>query len=401
MRRNVLLWLACLALTAPVAAQREVVAMRQNNTAALSLRGAERALVVRDRGLVTDPDRQSALLLFCRQKGVTALFLASYELPPRNRLNAEIAYGWRSLLRRAHQQGMDVYALTGDSSWINDSGRALAQIDAVASLAQSGAPGEGFDGILFDFPLISQLQKLFPVPERLKPPAETEYETGGLPPAPAPLPAEREAELPEEERTYRDDANEVYRVGSDYEVEQLPTTAVENQQLLRQYIESVDRLRGYLAGRHAALRLRLGMTIPAWLRTPVLWRGELKYASDHFVDLTDFVMAHNYPGETVDIVRAADGVIKYAGRSGKAVFARVELSFPLRPMPELLTLFSRDELFLESLVRELIDRHGNTPGFAGVALDDYQSYRVLPAVRALPELYQPTRRELLRPSDRR
>ncbi len=382
-----LIILAIAALVLPAQADVDVNSLRQGNTSALQLRGLDRALMVRDRELPTSREETTALLLFCRQKGVTALFVACYDLPPQAFFERERVYRWRSMIGEAHRQGLLVYASTGNVSWVNDRGQALSQLDAVAQLGAMGGPGQGFDGMLLEFPALSKLRTLLPTPSTNQPTTDSYYRSSATN-RPPPRQAEEEDQVQGGERdTGRPSTGELYPAAPAFDPTQLAPTSLEDRELLRQHFEVLAHLNAYLDRRYADQRLKLGVAIPAWLQVPVGYGPEVKPAVEHFVDLSDFTVLHNLPGETTAIGQIADNALRYAGEVGKSAFLRLELGFPVRPYPQLISLFEYDEAYLEGVVLDLLDRHGSTPGFAGVVLDDYRSYTRLPAARELPGMY--------------
>ena len=395
-----LIILFVIALVLPAVADSDVNALRQSNTSELRLRGMDRAMMVRDRELPMSRESTADLLLFCRQKGVTAIFVASYELPPSTFFEHERVYRWRTMIREAHRQGLLVFASAGNASWVSDRGRALAQLDAVAQLGQEGSPGEGFDGVLFEFPSLSQLQRLLPAATGRRPAESAALRDGddnrSMGSSAGSLGPDVGANA--ERDVARPDAKDLYPQPEVATASNMLAASLEDRELLRQHLEIVDYLKRYAAQRYPDLRLRIGVSVPAWLQVPVGYGAEVKFAVDHFIDRSDFVVLHNLPGETTSIGEAADQALRYAGEAGKSAYLRIELGYPVREQPQLISLFHYDELFLESLVLDLVQRHGGTPGLAGVLLDDYRSYQRLPAERALPGFY--TRPEATQPDER-
>lgn len=377
-----LIILAIWAAVLPAAADVDVNALRQSNTSALQLRGLDRGLMVRDRELPISRDETTRLLLFCRQKGVTAIFVASYDLPPQAFFDRERIYRWQAMISEAHRQGLRVYASTGNVGWVNDRGRALAQLDAVAQLGAMGGPGAGFDGVLLEFPALARLSALLPAASSNQP--QTDFGSGirsGLPARGRP------DEMGTTDERARGAGDSLFPAAPSFDPSQLGATSLEDRDLLRQHFEIIEDLKTYLTRRYASSRLQLGVSVPAWLQTPVSYGPEVKPALQHFIDLSDFTVLHNLPGETPAIAEVADHGLRYAGESGKSAFLRLELGFPPREEPQLISLFDYDEAFLETVVLDLLDRHGSTPGLAGVMLDDYRSYARLPVRREVPGLY--------------
>lgn len=376
-----------LAVLAPAGAEPQVDALRDANTAALRARGVDRALVVRDRLLPENPQQVSDLLLFCRQKAITAVFQATADLPGSGLLDAERFYRWREYLSRAHRQGLSVYALTGSPLWVYDLGPALRQIDAVLLFAERAAPAEGFDAIVFDFPLLSQLEAGYAPAESVVPPPAGLATHGTETPAPLPgQPAQGPLEGAGQAAGNAPAPNTgaIYLGRPTYPQQQVNPEDLQNAALIQQYLRALTTLKSYLEARARRPRPAFGVVVPAWLGTPLRWGPEVKPAVNHFADLADLLVLHNLPGPTVDIGRAAVDALRYSGPAGKRVYLRLELRYPSRPVPELVSLFEHDELLLESTILDLRALLEGTPGLAGLALDDYWSYRRLPARLAFP-----------------
>ncbi len=241
-----LIILAIAALVLPAQADVDVNSLRQGNTSALQLRGLDRALMVRDRELPTSREETTALLLFCRQKGVTALFVACYDLPPQAFFERERVYRWRSMIGEAHRQGLLVYASTGNVSWVNDRGQALSQLDAVAQLGAMGGPGQGFDGMLLEFPALSKLRTLLPTPSTNQPTTDSYYRSSATN-RPPPRQAEEEDQVQGGERdTGRPSTGELYPAAPAFDPTQLAPTSLEDRELLRQHFEVLAHLNAYL-----------------------------------------------------------------------------------------------------------------------------------------------------------
>jgi len=385
-----LIILAIAALVLPVSGQVDINALRQGNTSALQLRGLDRAVMVRDRELPVSREETTNLMLVCRQKGVTAIFVSCYELPPQAFFDRARVYRWMSMISEAHRQGLNVYATAGNVGWVNDTGRALQQIDAVAQLGELGGPGATFDGLLIEFPALSRLHTLLPAPATNQPTAEYFYQaasTNRNPPRQLPRADEEAADNDRDNGVVEPSTPDLYPTYPTFDATQLGPSTLEDRAMLRQHFDVLAFLKEYLDRRYASQRLQVGVSVPAWLQLPVGYGPEIKPAVNHFIDLADFTVLHNLPGETTAIGRVANNPLRYAGETGKRAFLRLELGLPSRPEPQLISLFDYDELLLEGVLLDLIDRHGSTPGFAGVLLDDYRSYLRLPASRELPGMY--------------
>ncbi|MCC7495265.1 MAG: hypothetical protein IT204_23150 [Fimbriimonadaceae bacterium] len=359
--------------------------LRAENRAAFALQQARRVLVVRDLSMWRETDflrRVEELLVFCRQKDVGVVLLAFPTPAAASDLRLQRRSQWVLLSRRAHQQGLAVWALAGDLSWSRDVGQALRWADELLAIHRQGWPGGGLDGVVVEYPALSQLTPLRGG-EVAATPARAVDQTGTLAPdsvgpSPAldPLLTEPPLLWPTRPESLPSDDN---RNGA-----LLSPADLNSQLVVRSFLEQLSGFSSYLqnAARLGSSRalgnLRIGVALPAWLRGQVSWQGQLKPASDHFADLCDLLLLHNLPAATTEIAAAADATMQYAGQAGKLVVLRLELGLPPRPVPALISLHRRDEVFLESTIAQVLARHARTAGFAGIALDDFLSYRNLP-----------------------
>jgi hypothetical protein len=327
-----------------------VAALRQNNTSALEFHRQHRALVVRTANLATDPLSADRLLLFCRQRGISVLFVNARDLVTVTDSPGDQDFFWRRLLGEAHRRGITLYALAGDDGWLTSPEPGYAQIDALARFQTIGLPGEQFDGLLVDLPALSSAAGatalLPPVnasdPSKPATPPTLDAHTGNATPAAS--------------------------------VDQLATMA--------NALELLGDLRRWYQMRYSEPQrhshLHLGVAIPAWLTSTAVWHGVTQAEALHFADATDFLVLHNLPKSTTEIGRAADTLLAALGRLGKPAYLRLEFGRVDTPGAQLVSLQGRDEFFLEMLLGTLLRRHGNEPGFGGVAFDDWANYDLLP-----------------------
>jgi hypothetical protein len=414
-------WLALVLgglLAVPGWADPDVDALRANNNALLQRARQDRALFVHDYRFPERPEAAAKLLLFCRQRGISTLFINVTDLPKPFGADNELGWRWRQLLHDAHQQNLTVIAMTGNVSYTYDTGAALEQVDRVGSFNQSSSPGEGFDGLLLDFPLLASLREFYQPPQVLAtttaaPPIEATRPVAGATGVTAPLPGRtqpaaapgaeagaadqpagpslpRRAAQPNDTVTPAVDpaALDPKLVGDEGVPEPvkifpgeagLPTDpSFQDASVLALHLQAAQKVRDYLRLNYRNQRLRLGITVPAWLQVSLTYRGRTEPFVDHLADLADFLVVHNLPGETTDIDAAAQNVMKYAGTQDKRVYLRIELTSPRFVTPVLQTLYNRDESFLENMVHDILGHDSDRPGFGGIALDDYHSYQRLP-----------------------
>lgn len=400
-------------------AQVDVAGLRRSNNATLTLQGRQRALIVRDRGFadklypptqVARPgslESADALVRFCVQRGIDLLFLNANDLEPppthqpepagphlprggppryspslpttrpsaqlsRSGLSATSTFWWQRLNRLAHRQGIRVHALIGDANWIYDVGPAERRLDAIAGLGR-GAVADGFDGVLLDFPLLSEL-----VETGVRGNGTGSSNGNGNGAAAADQAQERP--LTEPEREAGADPFPLLPLGAG---NRALNTIFTNRDLLRHYLDTVRHLRRYLADRDGPQRLAMGVTTPAWLEANVLWNRQTKAVNEHLADTVEYLVVHNLPGATVATAQEADRLLRYAATNGKRVYLRIDLGPVSDDLPELATLQHRDELYLERLVQRYASELSPLHSFGGIALNDYQAYRNLVVRRDL------------------
>jgi hypothetical protein len=359
----------------PAPAQTRAADLRKDNTAFLQMHGQDRALVVRAPQLPERREDATALLVFCRQQGVTVLFLA-FDATAAHR-SPEIEFHWRGLLAEAHRAGLTIYALVGDAGWLADLGNAYNDLGGVLDLGARHAPGEQFDGVLVELPLLATLagagvswsakpsvsgQPAPPISQPTTTTTNPATAAGGQ----TPTPTETLADAPGK---------------------------FADLSLVKAHLELIASLRRYLDLRdlnaHHPGALRLGLTLPAWLTVALAWQGHTAPVAAHLAAPCDFVVLHNLPNPTTDVGKSAETLMRALGRAGKRVWLRLELGLPERPEPSLLSLSQTDQEVLELTVEAIRKRHEAAAGFAGVVLDDYLSYLQLPDHRDAAAVARP------------
>jgi len=160
----------------------------------------------------------------------------------------------------------------------------------------------------------------------------------------------------------------------------VPASLTSANELVR-HLSVTNRLRAHLSQRYPSKPFDLGVCIPAWLDTQVVYRGATKPARDVFVDLCDFLVVHNLPYNTTDVAQAAEPLLTYAGSMRRPVLLRLEVRPALYDLPSLLSLFSRDQLFAEQTIQDMLARTAGRPGLGGFVIDDWIHWAAMPPVR--------------------
>lgn len=117
-------------------------------------------------------------------------------------------------------------------------------------------------------------------------------------------------------------------------------------------------------------RLELGAAIPRWFDDPKL--GGL-YRD--VLDRVDYVAVMDYVDTPSRFVRDASNTVEYATRIGKKAWLGAETTeLPLEPMA---TFYAKGNAAMEDAFSSAEDAFGRTKGFAGVAIEHYDSYLAL------------------------
>ena len=119
--------------------------------------------------IVTNPDEQQRLLTFCKEEGITDLFLQIPYKAKEEKGQWKILWNpllIRPLISQLHQAGIKVHALDGDPRFALREwhGRVIATLESIILYSRESPPQERFDGIRFDIepyllPSFSGVQK--------------------------------------------------------------------------------------------------------------------------------------------------------------------------------------------------------------------------------------------------
>ena len=162
-------------------------------------------------------------------------------------------------------------------------------------------------------------------------------------------------------------------VNLDIEPHLLDEWDTERDKLLKQFLDmgqGMMKLR-----RQSGQTLPTGPSIPFWYDTiPLGWRGARKYASEHVIDLFDYVALMDYR----DTAEGPDGIIEhgrdeldYAAAAGKRVVIGVEIA--PNEIPKV-TFDDNTEAELEQALATTARAYATHPGFGGFALHHLEAY---------------------------
>jgi hypothetical protein len=120
----------------------------------------------------------------------------------------------------------------------------------------------------------------------------------------------------------------------------------------------------------------VGPAIPFWLDgIEVEWKGVRRPASEHVIDLFDYVALMDYRNKAEgsdSILSHAASAIAYADRVGKKVVIGLEVS---PDEPEKVTFDKAGPKAFEQAVSIVEQALRNDPSFAGFAIHHYRTYR--------------------------
>ncbi len=105
--------------------------------------------------IVTNPDEQQRLLTFCKEEGITDLFLQIPYKAKEEKGQWKILWNpllIRPLISQLHQAGVRIHALDGDPRFALREwhGRVIATLASIIQYNRESPPQERFDGIRFD-----------------------------------------------------------------------------------------------------------------------------------------------------------------------------------------------------------------------------------------------------------
>lgn len=266
--------------------------------------------------MVRSPAVADEALAFLRRKHLTALYLYADAFEGRHLLRDE-PQRYRDLIRAAHASGIRVYALLG--SWYLHTER------YVLPAFQSAA--------------VAMVQTVL----------------------------DYNAAAAESERFD----------GMNYDIEPHLLDAWEastRASLLRGFLDMTAAMMA--AKRRSGQSLPIGPAIPFWWDGIVVeWRGVRKPASEHIIDITDYVTLMDYRNRadgSDSILSHAMDELAYAERVGK----RVEIGLEFNPTePAKLSFYGLPEASFERATATVEAVIGMRPGFGGFVFHHYEGYR--------------------------
>lgn len=152
------------------------------------------------------------------------------------------------------------------------------------------------------------------------------------------------------------------------------------QMLLKYYLDLNQKMTDFLDVEGE--KIILGADIPFWydddISMHVEWNGSIKPASYHVLDTIDTITIMDYrnfaegPNGSIALAKLE---IEYADGIGKNVYIGQETKPDV--YPEYTTFGNMDEETMEEEIKKVVDTYINHPGFAGIAIHHYESYKKL------------------------
>ena len=280
--------------------------------------GVDVGMWVWHREEVVDAPTRDRLIQFCRDYGITRLFVQVRFDQEGERTALATPEAWRALIAAAHAAGVKVEALDGDKAMAFAENRAatLDKLDAVLAFHQSQPAGQGFDGIHYD----------------IEPYLSDRWKKG-------------------------DEAG-----------------------VMRDTLETFAIMRAKVRAADAALTI--SHDIPAWYNAkPNLqfeFNGVTKNFHQHIQDLSDYIGVMSYRTKATgpnSVLSISAEELAYAASIGRKTYVSLE-TVRLQEDPHI-TFYGRTaEEFLTTL-RELHAAGVKEPGFGGILLHQYRTLRTL------------------------
>ncbi len=229
---------------------------------------------------------------------------------------ANLAAGYRKFNRLLHENNISVHALAGDPRWALEKyhNRCLEWVKSCLEFNNDSKSPERFDGIHSDV--------------------------------------------------------EPYLVGKQWEAD--------NKGVLIQYIQMNKNMSEYI--KQSGQQVTLAADVPFWYDDDVnMWveyNNKISPANYHILDIMDEIAVMDYrnfaEGENGSITLARNE-IGYAGRINKKVYIGQETQDNLTP--DYITFAGTDVGYMEGQIQKLVSAYINNPGFAGIAMHHYISYK--------------------------
>jgi hypothetical protein len=259
----------------------------------------------------SDSNQITKLLQFLNEQDINLLFIGTRRTLPDQPATYE------ELIRRAHEEGIRVFALVGRSEWALEGHHreALAELQQVLSFNAS-RPASAFDGIQYD----------------IEPHTLPEY------------------------KTKRGSVN-------------------------YQYLQVLKKIAGAIDASGDPMEFNAAIPCwYATGENPVIVEtgGERKALSYFVLDIVDTVSLMAYRDTAERQIRASLAEADYAAKLGKKIYIGAETSPPNgSTIPNEITYFNKGSYYLNQQIQAIIYFYSNHAGFGGIAIHNYPMYRAL------------------------
>ena len=272
------------------------------------------------------PPERERLLAFCSQEKIDRLLVqVHYKLNPQTNVPESVLAPEElgDLIQKANAAGISVEALEGDPEWSHRSGQATfwPKLEAILIWNEQQPRNRRFTGLHLDVE-----------PYLLK-----EFKSDRKP------------------------------------------------ELMREYLGFLEQVRQRM--RQQVPEWTLAADIPFWYDSNpetdlehcvVEFNGKKKYLNCHVQDICDYVGVLTYRQKALGenaIVPLCEGELSYAEQLGKKIFACVEMSPAKGEDPPTISFYGTPLSWFRSQLDLVYKTLENRPGFAGVLIHHYQTYR--------------------------
>jgi len=272
-----------------------------------------RAMWVWDAKIFQYEDASGRLLKFCNKWNIGTIFYTAYKVTGINTEN-----DYRRFNAQAHKRGILVHALAGDPRWGLEKyhHRFLGWANDVLEFNRKARPQERFDGLHADV--------------------------------------------------------EPYLLGKMWEQSK--------SKMLIEYLEACSKVRELIKEQQTGIIF--AVDLPFWYDDDtdmwVEWRNKMSPANYHALDIVDEIAIMDYrnfaQGENGSILLAKNE-IDYASGIGKKAYIGQETIKELQP--EYIKFGVKDADYMEREIKKLVNVYIDKPGFKGIAMHHYISYKKL------------------------
>ena len=272
-----------------------------------------RAMWVWDVKIFQDEEATDRLLNFCKERNIGTVFYTAYKVTGNY-----TGKDYRRFNKQAHKRGISVQALAGDPRWAVEKyhHRFLEWVNDVLEFNKNSSADEKFDGLHADV--------------------------------------------------------EPYLMGKMWEEN--------NKGMLIQYLDSAKKVKDFI--NNSGSKILFVADTPFWYDDDavmwVQWQKKVSPANYHLLDIIDMIAIMDYrnftEGDNGSILLAKNE-IDYAASIGKKLYIGQETGKNLQP--DYITFGGTNVDYMEKEIKKLVDAYIDNPGFAGIAIHHYISYKRL------------------------